>query len=154
PDLLDFVKVPYLARTYACSYCKKSKPYSWKAEYSLSEFRNVLQEGRDTLLHDIFDVKIGLKDKGGVVQNVIAKTKKQQHTFSGKEMYKLFREIKSYSFSVKKTSEKVMLIGKGYGHHIGLCQWGAYELVEKGWNYEKILQFYYPGTTFMQLEKS
>ncbi len=43
--------------------------------------------------------------------------------------------------------------GTGYGHHMGLCQWGARELVNQGWNYKKILHFYYPGTTFMKLCK-
>ena len=46
-----------------------------------------------------------------------------------------------------------MFKGTGYGHHIGLCQWGARELVSQGWDYKKILHFYYPDTTFMKLCK-
>jgi len=150
-DLLDFSKAPYLARPYGCSYCKKSKIFSWKAEYSYSEFRDVLQEGCDGILHDLSDVKIGAKDKAGVVKHIIAKTKKDEISFSAKEMYKLFKEVKSYSFTVTKKSQTITLQGKGYGHHLGLCQWGAREMVARGWDYEKILQFYYPGTTVMKL---
>ena len=36
--------------------------------------------------------------------------------------------------------------GHGLGHGIGLSQWGAEERAEAGWRYERILDFYYPGT--------
>ena len=37
--------------------------------------------------------------------------------------------------------------GKGWGHGVGLSQWGAKALAEKGWDHKKIIQFYYPGVT-------
>ncbi|HOO63840.1 MAG TPA: SpoIID/LytB domain-containing protein [Synergistaceae bacterium] len=37
--------------------------------------------------------------------------------------------------------------GKGWGHGVGLSQWGAKALAEKGWTWQKILGHYYPGTT-------
>ncbi len=35
--------------------------------------------------------------------------------------------------------------GRGYGHSVGLCQWGAQGKAAKGWTGEQILDFYYPG---------
>jgi len=35
--------------------------------------------------------------------------------------------------------------GRGFGHGVGLCQWGAQGKAEKGWRAEEILRFYYPG---------
>jgi len=35
--------------------------------------------------------------------------------------------------------------GRGFGHGVGLCQWGAQGKAEKGWLAEEILRFYYPG---------
>ncbi len=37
--------------------------------------------------------------------------------------------------------------GKGWGHGLGLSQWGAYGYAEHGWSYDRILGHYYPGTT-------
>ena len=37
--------------------------------------------------------------------------------------------------------------GRGFGHNVGLSQWGAYAMAEQGFTYDQILQFYYPGTT-------
>ena len=36
--------------------------------------------------------------------------------------------------------------GRGWGHGIGLSQWGARGFAERGWRYERILRHYYPGT--------
>lgn len=36
--------------------------------------------------------------------------------------------------------------GRGYGHGVGLSQWGAYEMADEGFTYAEILDFYYPGT--------
>jgi len=152
--VVDFQKAPYLARTYPCTFCKKCKSYTWQAEYSLEELRDILQEGVDNFLHDVQDFKITQKDRAGVVQEVTAKTKHSEYLFTTRQAYRLFKDIKSFAFSAKKQSKKIILNGKGFGHHMGLCQWGARSMVKEGWNYESILQFFYPGTTFMRLENS
>ncbi len=41
----------------------------------------------------------------------------------------------------------VVISGHGWGHGIGLSQWGAEERAEAGWSHTRILSFYYPGTT-------
>jgi SpoIID/LytB domain protein len=45
-------------------------------------------------------------------------------------------------------------IGGGFGHGVGLSQFGSYNLANLGWNSEKILKFYYPGTTIKPLDNS
>ena len=35
----------------------------------------------------------------------------------------------------------------GYGHGVGMSQWGAVGYANNGWTYQQILQHYYPGTT-------
>lgn len=41
---------------------------------------------------------------------------------------------------------KIIITGKGFGHGVGLCQWGAIHLSRIGWSYKDILNHYYPGT--------
>jgi stage II sporulation protein D len=40
--------------------------------------------------------------------------------------------------------------GHGWGHGVGLSQWGAYGFATNGWTYDRILAHYYPGTTLGQ----
>jgi stage II sporulation protein D len=48
--------------------------------------------------------------------------------------------------SIKKKNNSFVFVGKGWGHRVGLCQWGAKVMADKGFSYKKILKFYYPGT--------
>ncbi len=42
--------------------------------------------------------------------------------------------------------------GRGFGHGVGLCQWGAQGKAVKGWSAERILGFYYPGATLYRVK--
>lgn len=35
--------------------------------------------------------------------------------------------------------------GTGWGHHVGMSQWGAYAMAQQGFTFDQILKFYYPG---------
>ena len=39
-----------------------------------------------------------------------------------------------------------MVRGSGYGHGIGMCQWGAIGRARAGQDFREILRTYYPGT--------
>lgn len=55
------------------------------------------------------------------------------------------RYTMSNSFSIKPDGENVVLEGKGFGHGVGLCQFGALEMAKRGYNYKEILAHYFPG---------
>ena len=40
-----------------------------------------------------------------------------------------------------------VITGHGWGHGVGMGQWGAYGYAQNGFTYKKILAHYYPGTT-------
>jgi stage II sporulation protein D len=44
-------------------------------------------------------------------------------------------------------SPRFVIEGHGWGHGVGMSQWGAYGLALHGWRYRQILAHYYPGTT-------
>src|SRR5690348_1765065 len=41
----------------------------------------------------------------------------------------------------------LIVTGHGWGHGVGMSQWGAYGYARHGWGYRRILYHYYPGTT-------
>ena len=41
--------------------------------------------------------------------------------------------------------------GRGWGHGVGLCQWGAEGKARRGWSAERIIDFYYPGATVVRV---
>jgi len=46
---------------------------------------------------------------------------------------------------VDKTSHFEFRDGRGWGHGVGLCQWGAKGKAQSGYSWQKILDYYYPG---------
>ncbi|HEX5642909.1 MAG TPA: SpoIID/LytB domain-containing protein [Thermoleophilia bacterium] len=44
--------------------------------------------------------------------------------------------------------------GHGWGHGIGMSQWGAYGYAKHGWTYKAILKHYYTGISFASVEDS
>lgn len=151
-DDFDFSKVPYLARTYACDFCKKApKIFHWKAEYELKELqlKCAAHLPKGTMLRDI---RVSKKDKAGIVNELLLKSGRASYSLTGKKMYSLCKEkIKSFCYKVQKKGSKIVFVGRGYGHHIGLCQWGARYMVGDGWDFASVLHFYYPGTLLAKL---
>lgn len=54
--------------------------------------------------------------------------------------------IRSACFTVRREADTWVFEGRGFGHGVGLCQWGAAGLARQGWNHARILAFYFPGT--------
>jgi len=60
--------------------------------------------------------------------------------------------IPSVFFEIAVTGTEIVLSGRGSGHGVGLCQWGAQEMAQRGQDYKTILSHYYPETTLMRTE--
>ncbi|OJT26839.1 hypothetical protein BO221_02145 [Archangium sp. Cb G35] len=55
-----------------------------------------------------------------------------------------YQTLKSLSVSAREAGGKVRFEGRGLGHGVGMCQYGATELERRGYKYEKILKHYFP----------
>jgi len=147
---VDFGGAPYLARNYACTYCKSCKLYNWEAEYQLTDIKKLLDD-RGHSIKKLTDIKVLKKDKAGCVRQVSLKNGRLSHAIPGKRLYSLLKQVKSFCFNARKRAGKIIFTGRGYGHHMGLCQWGARQMVENGSTYQHVLSFYYPDTQLMKL---
>ena len=52
---------------------------------------------------------------------------------------------------IKISGNKVTMKGSGYGHGVGMCQWGARALAEKGRSAEEIVNYYYRNIKIVKL---
>lgn len=53
--------------------------------------------------------------------------------------------LKSLNFDVARDGGDFVFTGKGLGHGVGLCQWGARGRALAGWDWQRILADFYPG---------
>lgn len=119
-------------------------------EASLSNFEIVKEFSKSELLE-----KLGV-DNLNIENQQISETK---HTssiiiggkeFSGIEVRKLLN-LRSTDFEIKQVGENFNIITRGYGHGVGMSQYGANELAKSGKSYKDILAYYYKNTRLVNL---
>ncbi|MCP4906077.1 MAG: SpoIID/LytB domain-containing protein [bacterium] len=54
--------------------------------------------------------------------------------------------LRSTLFDIRRTAQGYAFVGSGFGHGVGMSQWGARALAERGSSYQRILARFYPGT--------
>jgi stage II sporulation protein D len=151
---------PYLCRTQQCQFCKNSPSYRWKQDLSLSYFLDQMKAAPSlggylrALGDKIVDIKIADKDQAGVVHKVKLIGTQKDVILNVRELRAVLNNghrLKSNAFTLHTSNNRLLFTGSGDGHHIGLCQWGAKNLLDQGWKLKKILSFYYPKTTLSKL---
>lgn len=63
-----------------------------------------------------------------------------------------FMNLRSTSFKVLDKEDSIEFVGRGFGHGVGLCQWGSRALGLKVYSHQRILKHYYPLATLRLLE--
>ena len=91
-----------------------------------------------------------------LVRNQTGRVQKAMSTgfeMSGREMREaLGLASTDFDIAYDVTNEIVLITTKGYGHGVGMSQYGAEAFAQKGWPAENILTYYYSGTTIKKFE--
>ncbi len=138
--------LPYL-QVKRCSYCKSSPHFCWKEKLGLRRMAQAFQRN-GYKFNQIIDLKPLGKSPSGRVEKIIIIHNKGRTVVKGNDFRLILgpKIIRSTNFKMKKIDEAIEFEGKGWGHGVGLCQWGARGMALKGYKYDRILKFYYPGT--------
>ncbi len=158
-----------------------SPHYSWKKEYSKSDIERILiKEGLDILsLKDITLKQIGpsgrpksflIHDLNGKVYEVDSSIfrfwlglKSTKLIINRGYSLRLSRPMDKFSFDLtslglnsgfimEDATSLYSFVGYGWGHGVGMSQWGAYQLAKDGYNYQQILHHYYQGIDIIREE--
>ena len=137
--------LPYLRGVV--DYDHESPVFEWNKDFSLSQFSSLLGIG-------VGNIKTMIPEKvtprGRIVTMKIvgdSGTKK----LSGKKIRKVL-DLRSTLFRIQANGNNITVIGRGFGHGLGLSQWGAYHLAKQGVNYNQILAHYYQNARLSQFK--
>lgn len=73
-------------------------------------------------------------------------------TFRGVDFRKAL-SLNSACFTMKAEGDTLFVRTRGFGHGVGLCQYGADGMAREGYSFREILSYYYPGTSLSSDEK-
>lgn len=128
-----------------CSFCKKSPHYDWKSQMAIKEIEEKLTVG-GYKVSQILDIVPLKRDRSKRIRDLKILYKGGSIKIGANKFRLLLgsRYIRSTNFAVKVKGEKAFFKGYGWGHGVGLCQWGAYFMSKKGYKAGEILKYYYP----------
>jgi len=141
------------------NYCKISPFRSWQVTLPLSTIDKkiglVKSSGKSKKRRHAISHGVGLKEVSVKERDSAGYAEKLLLTLndgSKKEMKaESFRyrvgsmQIKSLLFNLEVSNGQLIVRGNGFGHGVGMCQYGAFEMSKKHKNYRSILSKYYPG---------
>ena len=71
-------------------------------------------------------------------------------SFKANDIYQKLN-LRSTFFYIKQKGKQVEITTKGYGHGVGMSQYGALAMAKKGYKYQDILKYYYQGIEIKKL---
>ena len=127
-------------------YCERSPNNTWTYSVPRQELSARLNSA-GFAVGRIESVQVERRDKNPRAATLVIGTGGQTLFLQGSDFRKAmgFDKIKSTWFDARLEGERVTFSGHGYGHGVGMCQWGAKGMADEGKTYREILKFYYPG---------
>ncbi len=140
-------EIPYL--TEAESEGDRLSPkYETTVSVSKEEFIEILsEEGANFSDGEKVHIKDALYTKAGTLKSVTIGEK----AFSGEELRLLF-SLRSPSIEITADEKEVIFTVKGYGHGVGLSQYGADYYARQGMTWEEIIKHYYKGVDIVKAD--
>lgn len=138
-----------------CEWCRESPHFRWTAEIDRAAFQKRALEpvarGTSPEIRSIHQsVEVG---RGSIPQFEIhhrAGTAK----VTGIDLRERMPTglLASPHFQMELEQNRVTFAGRGHGHGVGFCQWGAKGQADSGHAYEQIVLHYYPGAELVKLD--
>ena len=146
PPLLPLSSVP-------CAFCKDSPHYRWHCQISKAELADALRRG-GTALSRLASLEVATRTPSGRVQDLAVDSSDGAKLAMRAGDFRLRvgpRRLPSTWFEIRDLGAAYEFRGRGWGHGVGLCQWGSKGMAEAGRSATAILQHYYPGATLQRL---
>ncbi len=138
-------------RGVPCMFCQDSPHMHWKRNYRLHDIQMNLNK-RGYKIGSIKEIKVVDRNRSGRVKALkITSRDGEEITVPGKDFREIIgpNDLKSNNYEIIMQGYYVNFVGKGWGHGVGMCQWGARGMAEQQFNFKQILSYYYPGSELM-----
>lgn len=142
--------VPYL-RSVESPYESEAPKLHDSAKISVTDFINKIK----SVYGELNITPSNLKDKiqlGNISEGGKIKTITIDGTeISGREIRSIFN-LNSTNFSFVQSGDEIEIVTTGYGHGVGMSQWGADGMADEGYNYKEILKHYYTNVEIVSMK--
>jgi len=147
-------------------YCSITPKFEWEEKYTEQEFINRFK--KNGLLnpgdYSLKSIEVISRFESGRVNELKISFIKNSDieipvSIYGNQIRSIIRTtddkgiLRSTMFDIEYNNGGVTITGRGNGHGVGLCQWGAIAMSRKGKKFDEILRHYFPGTELIHVKK-
>ncbi len=135
-----------------CGHCTNSRYYHWKKTLRKSEIENKLN-GTKAKVRNIRNITTEGIGPGGHCSTV-----KIEHAGGTKRVnandFRLIvgpNNLRSTAFKIRNSGSSFVFEGTGWGHGVGMCQYGTQDMAKSGFKWFDILRHYYPKIDLVKI---
>lgn len=128
--------------------------FNWKRNFQSKAFQGKLNDAGHKI-GAIKEIRPIEKTKSGRVKMLAVEDRAGKIIkIAGLEFRKMLgvNDIKSSLFDVEMQGYFFDVLGHGWGHGVGMSQWGAYAMAVQRFKYKAILEYYYPGVAIQKID--
>jgi stage II sporulation protein D len=128
--------------------------FYWNLDLKLAELSELLRRG-GVSVGSVTGLDVVERSQTLRVVEVVARGTRGTARLRGSDFRRLvgYDTLKSTLFAVAVDGEYARFSGRGWGHGVGMCQWGAKGMAEQGSTAARILAYYYAGATLSTLSE-
>lgn len=134
--------LPYLKVVDSSFDESETKNFTTVKIVSLDDFYKQL----DLEKSDELNITNIVRTESGRISSIMVNGK----AFTGRDFQKRL-SLRSNDFTIQKNNENITITTKGFGHGVGMSQYGANALAKRHKTYDEILKYYYQGTNLQKL---
>ncbi|HEX9822222.1 MAG TPA: SpoIID/LytB domain-containing protein [Methylomirabilota bacterium] len=138
-----------------CEFSAGSPHFYWALDLRLADLAEILRR-HDAAVGSVTAIEVTERTPSLRAATVTVHGTLRSLRLRGNEFRRMigYDTFKSTLFAVAVDPHWARFSGRGYGHGVGMCQWGAKGMAEQGHTARQILEFYYPGTVLGTLERA
>lgn len=140
----------YLPGT-SCRYCQRAPLYRWEAKLNAEKLERAF---RDLIGGPVKRLEIVSRSETQRALKIKVHGRHKSRTIRGDKLRQLcgYNALWSTWFDhLEVVSSGLVASGRGAGHGVGMCQWGARGMAENGDSFERIVAHYYPGAALQRM---
>jgi len=138
--------VPYL-RSVSVEDEDDSPATYWRAAITHTTLVRALEAAGQSI-GEFRSMRVAGRSRSGRVVKIEIEGSRGRVALGGRELRTALGEstLKSTMFEVRSRGDELVFVGSGHGHGVGMSQWGARAMAERGDDHREILSRFYPGT--------
>ncbi len=138
-----------------CKFCQRSPHYKWEAVVTPAEIKEKLAK-QEMPVQDVLGIRTDKIDKTGRAHKFVIQSTWAEKTVDA-DAFRVWVDpmrLKSNLITKIRANDAGAFVfkGRGWGHGVGMCQYGMKYLGELGYGYQEILGYYYPGAKASKLK--